>query len=96
MEAREELQTTAKGAGMLVGALVAALLFLTMISTALALWLDEAMHPAVAFLIVAALWALAAAVLASIGRKRLKQVKPLPHTTETLKEDVEWAQSLKR
>ncbi|MFB0840532.1 phage holin family protein, partial [Arthrobacter sp. E44] len=39
-----------------------------------------------AALIVAVIWAIIAAVLASIGRKELKQIKGLPQTGETLSE----------
>lgn len=96
VEAKEEMRTTAKGAAAMAAGGVAALLFLIMASTALALWLDEAMHPAIAFAIVALVWAIAAAVLVMMGRKRLQQVRPLPQTTETLKEDVQWAQTLRQ
>ncbi len=45
-----------------------------------------------AALIVAALWAIVAAVLASSGRKQLKTVDTnLEATTQTLKEDAQWA-----
>jgi uncharacterized membrane protein YqjE len=96
VEAREELRTTAKGAASMAGGGVAALIVLITGSTALALWLAEAMHPALAFLLVAVLWAIAAAVLVAFGRKRLQQIRPLPQTTATLKEDVEWAQTLRQ
>jgi hypothetical protein len=76
---------------MLAGAGVAAWLALLLLSLALAAWLDEVMHPAVALLIVGVIWVVAAAVLAAIGRKRLKSVEPLPQTVDTLKEDVQWA-----
>jgi hypothetical protein len=95
VEAKEELTTTAKGAASMAAGGVAALLFLMMASTALALWLDEAVHPAVAFLIVGLVWAVAAAALVAMGRKKLQQVRPLPQTTDTLKEDVQWAQTLR-
>jgi hypothetical protein len=44
----------------------------------------------VALLIVGAIWVIAAAVLGATGRKQL-QMRPLPQTVETLKEDVQWA-----
>ena len=37
-------------------------------------------------LVVAAVWAVIAAVLASIGRREIKQVKGIPQTTETARE----------
>jgi hypothetical protein len=54
------------------------------------------MPRALAFLIVAVVYAVAAAVLISQGRRRLKQVNPVPQqTVETLKEDVQWAKAQK-
>jgi uncharacterized membrane protein YqjE len=89
-EAREEISRASKGAGMLAGAGVAGWIALLLLSLALAAWLDEAVHPAVALLIVGAIWVIAAAVLGATGRKQL-QMRPLPQTVETLKEDVHWA-----
>jgi hypothetical protein len=49
-----------------------------------------------AALIVAVIWAIAAAVLASMGRRQIKSFQPkLEQTTQTLKEDVQWAKTLK-
>jgi Na+/melibiose symporter-like transporter len=95
VETKDEVSRASKAAGALAGAGVGALLFLIMVSTAAALGLDEAMHPALAFLIVAVVWAIIAAVLYTMGRNRLKQVRALPETTETLKEDMEWAKTLR-
>jgi hypothetical protein len=36
--------------------------------------------------VVAAVWAVIAAVLVSIGRRELKQVKGIPQTTQTARE----------
>ena len=57
---------------------------------ALVFVLDRIMPLDLAALLVGLLWAIAAAVLASMGRKQLKMVEPLPATTESLKEDAEW------
>ena len=95
VEAREEVGRTKQAAIMFAIAGVAALLALAMLSTALAWWLDEAMHPAVAWAIVGALWVIAAAITASIGRKRMQQMQGLPKTKQTIKEDVEWAKQQK-
>jgi hypothetical protein len=47
-----------------------------------------------AALITAVVLGIIAAVLFSIGRKKLKQVNPKPEqTVETLKEDVQWAKN---
>jgi len=95
VETRQEAQRAAKaGASMGVGG-VAALLCITFLSTALALLLAQAMNDALAFAIVAVLWGIAAAVLVSIGRRKLRQIEPLPETTETIKEDMQWAKNLR-
>jgi len=95
VETREEVKKAVPGVGMMAAAAVGGLMFLTFISFALAWLLDQAMNTALAFLIVAVLWAVIAGVLFTTGRKRLRQVRPLPQTTETLKEDVQWAKTLK-
>src|SRR5918994_1455448 len=95
VEAREEVGRSKQAAIMFGIAGVAALLALAMLSTALAWWLDESMHPAVAFAIVGALWVLAAAITVSIGRKRIQEMQGLPKTKQTIKEDVEWAKQQK-
>jgi hypothetical protein len=44
-----------------------------------------------AALIVAVVWAVVAAVLATTGRKELREVDPKPdQTVESLKEDAKW------
>jgi uncharacterized membrane protein YqjE len=93
VEAREEVGRAGKGAAMLGAAGLAGWLALVMISFALAWLLDQAMNTALAFAIVGVLWAVAAAVLTSAGRGRLKTVEALPETQETLKEDVAWAKA---
>ncbi len=80
---------------MLGAAGLAGWLALVMLSFALAWLLDQALNTALSFLIVGALWAIAAAVLMSTGRRRLKTVEALPQTQETLKEDVAWAKAQK-
>jgi uncharacterized membrane protein YqjE len=95
VEAREEVGRAGKGAAMLGAAGLAGWLALIMLSFALAWLLDQAVNTALAFAIVAALWAAAAAVLAVTGRRRLKNVEALPQTQETLKEDVAWAKAQK-
>ena len=89
-EAKAEAARAGKGAGMLAGAGVGAHLALIFISLALVFVLDRIMPLDLAALLVGLLWAIAAAVLASMGRKQLKMVEPLPATTESLKEDAEW------
>lgn len=89
--AKAELSETAKksgkGAGMFGGAGIAGHFVLLFLS--IALWAAlgaTAVGSAWSAVIVAALWAIIAAVLAMLGKKNLEQVKGAPHTTETLKE----------
>lgn len=86
-EVKQEATTTGKAAGMLGGAGFAGYMILLFLSLALMWGLANVMDAGWAALIVAAVWAVIAAVLASVGRKRLKQVHPVPErTVETLKE----------
>ena len=91
LEAREEAARVGRGAGMFAGAGLAAWLALLFLSLGLAWLLDQAMNTALAFAIVGVLWALVGAVLALRGKREMKNVKPLPETVETLKEDARWA-----
>jgi hypothetical protein len=84
-EIKQSASRAGKGAGMLGGAGVAghfAVLFLS-----IALWwaLGEKTGHGWSALIVAALWAIAAAVLGQLGRKKLKSVDGLPQTGATVK-----------
>jgi uncharacterized membrane protein YqjE len=95
-EAKQEVTKLGRGAGMLGGAGIAAHLLLLFLSVALMLVLGRAMDLDLAALIVAVIWAIAAAILASMGRRQLKSFDPkLEQTTQTLKEDVQWAKTLK-
>ena len=97
--AQAELATKGKlagrGAGLLAGAAVAALLALGALSAVLIAALDTAMPLWLAALIVTFLWVVIAAVLASRGRKELQQAAPpVPEqTVETVKEDIQWAKT---
>ena len=96
--ARAELQQkgklAGKGAGMLGGAAMAALLALGALTAGLIALLDTAMATWVAALIVMALWAIVALVLAKAGQKSLqKATPPVPQTVETVKEDIQWAKN---
>jgi uncharacterized membrane protein YqjE len=96
VELKEEVSKAGKAGGMLGGGAVTAYFALLFLSFALAWLLDEWMHTALAFLIVAVLYGIAAAVLLSKGRNEIKQVQPVPRqTAETLREDVEWARAQK-
>jgi len=90
VEARDEISQAGKAAGMLAGAGVAGWLALVMVSFAAAWLLDRAMPTDLAFLIVAVVWAIAAAAMAAKGKRRMKDIEPLPETTASLKEDLQW------
>lgn len=93
-EMKQEVTKLGKGAGMFGGAGVAGLLMLIFLSLALTYLLDNVMPVELAALIVALLWGIVAAVLASQGRKKVKEANPqLPITQQTLKEDVQWAKT---
>jgi hypothetical protein len=94
-EARSELKQAGAGVGMLVGAAVGALLALSMLSMALAWWLDKELDRGLSFALVGVLWAIIAAVLAARGKKQAAEVKPLPETVQTLKEDAQWVKAQK-
>jgi uncharacterized membrane protein YqjE len=96
--ARAELtdkgKVAGKGAGLLGGAAVAALLALGALTAGLIALLDKAMATWVAALIVMALWAVVAAVLAKAGQSALQRATPpAPQTVETVKEDIQWAKN---
>ncbi|MGG6381919.1 MULTISPECIES: phage holin family protein [Micrococcaceae] len=85
-ELKQSATKAGKGSGMLAGAGVAGHFVLVFLSLALMFALGALMPLGWAALIVAVVWGITAAVLASIGRKELKQIKGLPQTGETLSE----------
>jgi len=86
-ELKEEASKTGKAAGMLGGAGFAGYMVALFLSIALWWALANGMDEAWAALIVAAIWAVIAAVLFAVGRKRMQQVHPKPErTAQTLKE----------
>jgi F0F1-type ATP synthase assembly protein I len=95
VEATSEVKRAGAAGGAIAAGAVAGLLVLMLASFALGELLDQAMNRALAFAIVAAIWAIAAAVLVSMGRKKLADVRGLPETKRSLEEDKEWAKSLK-
>jgi len=91
-EAKEEAKEAGKGVGLLAGAGYAGHLLMLFASLALMFGLGHWMPLGWAALIVAVLWGIVAAVLASSGRKNLKRATPpMTETVETLKEDAQWA-----
>jgi uncharacterized membrane protein YqjE len=95
-ELREEAKQAGKGAGLLGGAAFAGWMLALFVSLTVMWALSEVMHLAWAALIVAAIWAIVAAMLAASGRKALRDVNPKPEqTVETLKEDAQWLKTRK-
>jgi uncharacterized membrane protein YqjE len=93
-EVTEKGKVAGRGAGMLGGAGVAALLMLGTLTACVVVVLDAAMSLWLAALIVAVLWGIVAAVLAQSGRKALQSATPpAPQTVETVKEDIQWAKT---
>jgi len=95
-ELQAEAKKAGKGAGMLGGAALAGWMVALFLSFTVMWALDEAMDLIWAALIVAAIWAVVAAVLAMTGRKELQEVDPKPdQTVESLKEDAKWLKTRK-
>jgi uncharacterized membrane protein YqjE len=93
-EVTEKGKQAGIGAGMFGGAGVAVLLALGSLTAFLIALLATAMEVWAAALIVTVVWALVAAVLAVVGREKVREATPpVPQTAETIKEDVEWAKS---
>ena len=96
VELKEEASAAAKAAGMLGAAGVFGHLALLLGAFAAAWGLAVVMPTGFAFLIVAVIVAVVAAVLYSAGRARMRDVTPVaPETAHTLKEDAEWARQLR-
>lgn len=94
VEIKEEIATASKGAGLLGGGALCAYMALVLLSFAVAWGLAEIMAEGLAFLIVGAVYAIAAAVLLPKGKNKLTAVNPVPErTAESVKEDVEWARN---
>ena len=87
--AKAELQQSAsragKGAGMLGGAAVAGYFVLLFLSIALWWAIGSATGLGWSALIVAVIWAIIAAILATVGRNSLKSIRGVPKTADTIK-----------
>ena len=94
IEIRQEVGKVGKAAGMLGAGALAGYLALILLSFSAAWGLAEVVDAGWAFLIVGLAVAVAAAVLAMTGRKRLQDIRPVPEqTVDTLKEDARWARA---
>jgi len=89
-EAKDEAREMAKAGSKFGVAALAGWLAVLFVSLCVAWVLDQAINRALAFLIVGVVWAIVAALAASSGRRQLRQVRPMPTTVETLKEDAQW------
>lgn len=93
-EVTEKGKVAGKGAGMLAGAAVVALLGLGALTAFLIIVLDAAVPLWLAALIITVLWLAIAAVLGLAGKKAIqKATPPAPQTVETVKEDIQWAKT---
>jgi hypothetical protein len=91
-EVRQETTKAGKAAGMYGGAGFAGYLTLLFLSLAVVLGLANVMDAGWSSLIVAAVWAVVAAVLYQRGRTQMRTVSPKPEqTVESMKENAEWA-----
>ncbi|MFJ5692907.1 phage holin family protein [Arthrobacter sp. NPDC093125] len=85
-EAKQSATRAGKGGGMFAGAGVAGHFVLLFLSIALWYALGELMGLGWSAVVVALIWGIIAAVLASIGKKELKKIKGMPQTVETVQE----------
>jgi uncharacterized membrane protein YqjE len=93
-EVTQKGKLAGKGAGMLAGAAITALLGLGAFTALLIVALDSFLPLPLAALIVTLLWFAIAAALAMSGKKALQAATPpAPQTVETVKEDIQWAKT---
>lgn len=85
-EAKQSATRAGKGGGMLAGAGIAGHFVLLFLSVALWYALGELMGLGWSAVVVAVIWGIIAAILASVGRKELKAIKGMPQTVETVQE----------
>jgi hypothetical protein len=96
-EVTQKGKEAGKGAGVLAGGAVVALLGAGTLVAFLVLLLSHAVVDWLAALIIAVLLLALAAALALVGRNRLRRATPpAPQTVETVKEDVQWAKTRTR
>ncbi len=92
-EGRDEVRRASVAVGWFGGTGVAALIVLTMLSFAGAWLLDDVMPRSLAFAVVAAFWAVAGYAMFVAARKKMQTIEPLPQTTQTIKEDLQWVKT---
>lgn len=96
VELKQEATQGAKSAGLLGGGAFAGYIAALLLSFALAWGINDAVdNPWLGFLVVGILWGIAAAALASAGKKKLDEVKAPEATAAELKADKDFAQDLR-
>jgi hypothetical protein len=91
VEIKTEVVAAVKGAGALGAAGMAGLLGLLFLSAGAAFGIGEALGAWAGFLIIGAVYLVAAGVLVLAGKKRIDEVGPPEKTIETVKDDMAWA-----
>jgi uncharacterized membrane protein YqjE len=93
VEIKEEVARAGKGAGMVGGGGLAAVIGVLLLSFAIAYWLADAFDDlGWGFFAVGLVWAAVAAVLVLKGKQHINSTTPIAEQTiESIKEDVEWA-----
>jgi hypothetical protein len=95
VEITEEVKHVGRAGAFMGTAGLAGYLASTLLCFAAAWGLAEVLPEGVAFLIVGAVVGVAAVAVFLAGRRQLERIEPLPETTESIKEDVQWARHLK-
>jgi peptidoglycan/LPS O-acetylase OafA/YrhL len=91
-EARAEVSRLSVGIALLAGAAFAAVIGTVFLMTTIAWAISEGLAWPVwaGFAIVTAVMLIAAGALAYAGRSRMRAERRMPHTVDTLKENMEW------
>ncbi|CAN5907299.1 hypothetical protein BH23ACT10_BH23ACT10_33930 [soil metagenome] len=98
-EIKQEVRQAGKAGGLFGGAAFVGFLALVLLSFALAWALGdlEPLNPALGFLIVGIVYAIVAGVLATSGKSAAEDIDTsLPETSQSLKEDAQWAKNQPR
>jgi hypothetical protein len=97
LETKEQLTRAGKAGVMFGAAGVTGFMALLLVSFAAAWGLAAVLPDGLAFLIVGIVYAVVAAILLSVGRKKAAEVNLVPQqTVQTLKEDAQWAKTLRK
>ncbi|MCO5996026.1 phage holin family protein [Actinoallomurus rhizosphaericola] len=88
-EIRQEAKKAGEAAGLFGGAGFAGYMAVVIGSLAAMFGLAHVVDIAWAALIIAGIWAILGAIMAALGRQRMRRVSPPHRTVETLKEDAQ-------